>query len=152
VADDARACGGARVRNPEAGRLDLRGTLDAYRGRIAILFVLCVAVYFLIAFGEQAWRAQQLQAEVREQHASIAQLDRDNAALRDEQASLSGGSWVAYVEARARRDLNLANPDETVLMVRWAPSAAESNATPAPSSASDDEANWRKWLDIFSGE
>lgn len=135
-----------------AGPNDLLSGLDAHRGRIAILFVLCVAVYFLIAFGEQAWRAQQLQAQVREQQASIARLDRDNAVLRDEQAALAGESWSAYVQARARRDLNLANPGETVLMVRWSAPQGDAVSTPAPDVVKDDIANWRQWLNIFSGD
>lgn len=137
---------------PDAGRLDLFGALDAYRGRLTILFVLCVAVYFLIAFGEQTWRAQQLQEQVREQQASIAQLDRDNAALHDEQAGLLGGAWVAYVQSRARRDLNLANPGETVVMVRWGAGQDVPSPTATPAAAADETPNWRKWLDIFSGD
>jgi cell division protein FtsB len=138
--------------NRAASGFDPRRLLDAYRGRIAILFTLCVAVYFLIAFGEQAWRAQELQAEVREQHAAIAEIDRDNAALLREQQALSGDAWVAYVQSRARRDLNLANPGETVVMVRWAeqPRAASETATPVPSE--QDAPNWRKWLSVFDGD
>src|SRR5690349_971134 len=123
---------------PDAAPFDLLRALDSYRGRIAILFVLCVAVYFLISFGEQAWRAQQLQGQVQAQHAAIAQLDRDNAALRAEQDGLAGDSWIAYVEARARRDLNLANPGETVVMVRWGAATDTANPTPEPTTAADD--------------
>jgi len=134
----------------DAGRPDLLSALDAYRGRIAILFVLCVAVYFLIAFGEQAWRARQLQAQVGEQQAAIAQLDRDNAALGDEQTSLSGDAWVAYVQSRARRDLNLANPGETVLMVQWGADQQTIVPEPAFIAEQEDPANWLQWFNIFS--
>lgn len=132
--------------------LDPAGLFERHRGRIAILFVLCVAVYFLLAFGEQAWRAQQLQARVDEQRAAVSALDEENVALRDELATYETAAYDSYLQARARRDLNLANPGETVLMIRWqGESAAPASAT-ATAASDDERPNWRRWLDIFAGD
>ena len=125
---------------------------ERYRSRIAILFVLCVAVYFLIAFGEQAWRAQQLQAQVSEQQAAIAALDDENGELQGQLDAYSSGGWYPYVQSRARRDLSLTDPGETVLMVRWSapPAAIAPEAEPVP--LEDEAPNWRRWLDVFSAD
>ncbi|MDQ3548891.1 MAG: septum formation initiator family protein, partial [Chloroflexota bacterium] len=104
-----------------AGRRDLRGTFEQYRSRIAILFVLFVVTWFLLAFAEQAWRAQQLQAEAAQQRDTIAAIEAGNAELREQLDVYETDAWLDYAQARARRDLNLANPGETVLMVRWGP-------------------------------
>ncbi|HMM41058.1 MAG TPA: septum formation initiator family protein, partial [Thermomicrobiales bacterium] len=120
--------------------------------RIAILLILFVGVYFMVAFGEQAWRARQLQAEEASLNGTIAKIERDNRALQAELDSYSTGAYTAYVEARARRDLNLANPGETVLLVHWQNPPAPAAGQPAASKKQTDEPNWRRWLDIFAGE
>lgn len=128
-----------------------RQTFSRNRGRIAILMVMLVWLYFLVAFGEQAWRANQLQAEVDAQRTAIQDMQRENAELREEVNRLDSPQYREYVESVARRDLNLANPGETVLLVRWegtSRSAAEPAPTPQP--ASSEKPNWRQWLDLFS--
>ncbi|MEI2616816.1 MAG: septum formation initiator family protein [Thermomicrobiales bacterium] len=124
---------------------------DQQRNRLAILLVLFVGVYFMVAFGEQAWRARQLQAEASSLSTAIAKIERGNQSLQAELDSYSNDSYTAYVEARARRDLNLANPDETVLLIHWQnppPPAVQQSMAPTKRT---DEPNWRRWLDIFSG-
>ena len=127
-------------------------TLYQHRGRIAILMVVLVWGYFLIAFGEQAWRARQLQAEVDAQRDSIATLSRQNANLQDQADRYASDAYVDYVEAVARRDLNLANPGETVLLVRWDGQPGVSDTIQEqPVPPPDDRPNWQRWLDAFSG-
>ena len=125
--------------------------LRRHRGRIAILMLVLVWGYFLIAFGEQAWRARQLQDDVDAQRASIAALSLENAALQSQADLYASDSYYDYVQAVARRDLNLANAGETVLLVRWQGEAAETsseNSAPVPQ---DERPNWQRWLDAFSG-
>lgn len=130
----------------------LADLFDQQRNRIAILLVLFVGVYFMVAFGEQAWRARQLRAEEDSLRGAIASIERDNKALQAELDAYATGSYTAYVESRARRDLNLAHPGETVLLVNWqnppAPAATEAAAAPER----DERPNWRRWLDIFAGD
>ncbi len=123
---------------------------DQQRNRIAILLVLFVGVYFMVAFGEQAWRARQLQAEEAGLRDAIAMIERDNHELQAELDTYSTGAYTAYVEARARRDLNLANPGETVLLVHWQNPPPPTATQPAAPERVDDEPNWRRWLDIFA--
>lgn len=125
---------------------------DQQRNRIAILLVLFVGVYFMVAFGEQAWRARQLRAEEASLGAAIAAIERDNRTLQAELDAYSTGAYTAYVEARARRDLNLAHPDETVLLVNWQNPPAQVSTQPATPAKQDERPNWRRWLDIFAGD
>lgn len=139
------------VANGIGPRSDLRETFGHYRGRIAILFVLCVGIYFLVAFGEQAWRARQLQAEVAEQQAAIAAIDRENVELREQLETYGTDAYLDYVQSRARRDLNLANADETVLLLRWGARPDEAAAEPTAAAPAERKSNWRRWIDAFAG-
>jgi cell division protein FtsB len=109
-------------------------------------------IWFLLAFAEQTWRARQLQAEATLQRAAIAEIDAGNAELREQLTVYESDSWIDYAQSRARRDLNLANAGETVLMVRWGsrqPGPTTEQAAPAVES---EPANWRKWVDVFAPE
>lgn len=122
------------------------------RGRIAILMLVLVWGYFLIAFGEQAWRARQLQEDVDAQRESIAALSRENARLQEQADLYASDAYDDYAQAVARRDLNLANPGETVVLVRWQVQAQPPEAQePAVEPAEPERPNWKRWLDAFSG-
>lgn len=129
-----------------------RTILQRNRGRIAILMLVLVWGYFLIAFGEQAWRARQLQADVDAQRASIANLAEQNVRLQAQADRYASDAYYSYVQAVARRDLNLANPGETVLLVRWEQDGTQSVPQESPSPTEDDRPNWQRWLDAFSGD
>jgi len=128
------------------------GQFGQYRNRLAVLLVLIVAVYFSVAFGEQAWRAKQLQAEVDDQQTALTRLNREHAQLQEQVNAYSTDAYFTYAAQRARRDLNLAYPGETLLLVRWQPGdqPATSSAPAATSAASEHKPNWRKWLDLFA--
>lgn len=133
--------------------LELIGaSLQRNRGRIAILMLVLVWGYFLVAFGEQAWRSRELQAEVDTQRDSIASLSRENARLQSQADRYASDAYVDYVQAIARRDLNMANPGETVLLVRWQEQAGQIAPQDAlPPETVDERPNWQRWLDAFSG-
>ena len=152
MADDAgdHCRGGGRV--SAVARHDPRLFFERHRSRIVILFVLIVVTWFLLAFAEQAWRARQLQAEAAQQRAAIATIEAGNAELRGQLAVYETDAWLDYAQSRARRDLNLANPGETVLMVRWGPRQPGATTEPAAPAANPDPANWRKWVDAFSND
>lgn len=153
MADDAGHDHDGRRQGAMTGRPNLLAELfDQQRNRIAILLVLFVGVYFMVSFAEQAWRARQLQAEEASISNAIAKIERDNTALQAELDSYSAGAYTAYVEARARRDLNLANPGETVLLVHWQNPPPLAAAQPMAPTTQVDEPNWRGWLDIFAGD
>jgi cell division protein FtsB len=132
-------------------RRDPRGFFEQHRSRIVILFVLAVVIWFLLAFAEQAWRARQLQAEATEQRAAIAAIESDNAKLQAQLDVYGTDAWLDYAQSRARRDLNLANPGETVLMVRWGPRQPGDTPQPATTAPDQEPSNWQKWVDTFTG-
>jgi cell division protein FtsB len=133
-------------------RTDPRHFIERHRSRIVILFVLIVVTWFLLAFAEQAWRARQLQAEAAQQRAAIATIEAGNAELREQLAVYETDAWLDYAQARARRDLNLANPGETVLMVRWGPRQPGVTTEQAEPVTDPDPPNWRQWVDVFTPE
>jgi cell division protein FtsB len=121
------------------------------RGRIMIAFVLIVGMYFVLSFGEQAWRARELEEEVAKRQAEITELETKRENLEQQIAEFNSDQYDSYVAQIARRDLNLAYPGETVMLVRWenAPASEE----PAETEPEDDEPspNWQQWLDFLTG-
>ena len=125
-------------------------TLHRMRGRLVIVLVLIVGAYFLVAFGEQAWKARQLNAEVAERQAAVNNQIAQKQRLQAQLDQYSSDQYLAFVEQKARQDLNLSRPGEHVLLVRWTgnPSPTPSvsaTATPEPAH----KANWDKWLNLF---
>lgn len=106
-------------------------------------------LYFTVAFGNQAWRANQLQAQVDAQRAAIARAQADRVELEAQHAALSDDGYDRYVQHMARRDLNLANPGETLILVHWEQSGAPQTSSTTTAPPAQNEANWRDWLDAF---
>lgn len=124
--------------------------LAPMRGRLVMAFVLLIGAYFVVAFGEQAWKARQLEGEVAERQTAVDQLQQQHQALQSQLKDYSSDKYLSYVESAARRDLNLSRPGETVLLVRWEGSPPPT-PTPATSAAPAPvhKANWQKWLSLF---
>ncbi|HEX7103259.1 MAG TPA: septum formation initiator family protein [Nitrolancea sp.] len=123
-------------------------TLHRMRGRLVIVLVLIVGAYFLVAFGEQAWKARQLNAEVAERQSAVNDLTDQKQQLQAQLDQYSSDQYLTFVEQKARQDLNLSRHGEKVLLVRWTGSASPTpaaTATPEPAH----KANWDKWLDLF---
>ncbi|TVR73902.1 MAG: septum formation initiator family protein [Sphaerobacteraceae bacterium] len=124
--------------------------LGPIRGRIMIGFVLIVGMYFVLSFGEQAWRAQELESDVAERKAEITELRQKRDSLEQQIQAYDSDQYETYVAQIARRDLNLAFPGETVMLVRWneAPTPAVENE-PEPE-ADGPPPNWQRWMDILA--
>lgn len=126
--------------------------LRRQRGRLAVVVILLAAAYFSVAFGQQAWRARQLQDDIAQQQAAIAQLDQQRDTLQAQVNLYSTDAYLTYVERRARRDLNLANPGETLLLTHWTPSANAAPAAQPTPTAAPEQPNWRRWLELFGDD
>lgn len=128
--------------------LAARRFLGRNQGRLAILVLLLVCIYFLVIFGEQAWRANRLEAEIAQQRASIDDIRRENAELATKAEQMNSSGYYGYVEQIARRDLGLARPGETVVIVPRQPrsTAPAPQETPVPD---DEKQNWELWIDAI---
>jgi cell division protein FtsB len=118
------------------------------QGRLAILVLLFVCCYFIVIFGEQAWRANHLAAEIAQQRASIADIRRENASLATRAEQMNSPAYNDYVEQIARRDLGMARPGETVVIVPRQ-SSASSPAPQATPAATVPKQNWQLWIDAI---
>lgn len=128
---------------------ELRAILERNRGRLVVAAVLLVGLYFVVGFGEQAWRARQLQAEVAGRREAVAEMEARQLELGWQIVEYAA-DYPGYVERIARRDLNLARPGETVVLLRMRP-APEPEPAPTPDEADQGakSPNWRAWLDLF---
>jgi cell division protein FtsB len=124
--------------------------LSPIRGRIMIGFVFIVGLYFVLAFGEQAWRARELEDDVAQRQAEITELETKRENLEQQLAEFDGARYETYVEQVARRDLNLAYPGENVMLVRW----DDPPPQPEPDEPDDDpdkpDSNWQRWVDFLT--
>jgi cell division protein FtsB len=128
----------------------ISGWLGPVRGRLMVAFVLIVGMYFVLAFGEQAWRGRELEEDVTQRQNEIAQLQAKRDHLQEQVDAFRTDQYNTYVEQVARRDLNLAYPGETVLLVRWDPALEEPAVEQVEPERSDPNPNWRKWLDFLT--
>ena len=131
-------------------------------GQRGLVVVLAIAVLVAFAAGifEQRWKEQQLRDQVAAQQATLQAAEERNAELREQLAENDPAAYRAWVEATARRQLNLGYAGETVFLVNWqeAPTvAATANALPpAPQpptpTATPTTPHWQKWLHLITGE
>ncbi|MCX7624214.1 MAG: septum formation initiator family protein [Thermomicrobium sp.] len=123
----------------------MRPAVAWLRTALLVAVSFAIALYFVVAFGQQAWRARQLEAQVAERQRALAELVAERDRLAQELAALDGDRYRAYVERTARRELNLTYPGETVLFVEWqeGPTVSEPSAVAA---AREPVPNWARWL------
>ena len=162
----ATPVGARRDPRPPAKRPPPRSRSGARRFAITALgllrrgaiFGVALAVLALFAAGvvEQRWKEAQLREQVAAEQAILRAAEERNAALKAQLAATSDEARRAWVEATARRHLNLAYPGETVYLVNWtAPPvqpAAQHAPEAAPSPQPADEPNWRRWWRVLTGE
>lgn len=129
-----------------------REQLSLHQGRVAIFVLLLACVYFIVIFGEQAARANRLEAEISQQRANIADIRAENSKLAERAEQMNSPAYYAYVEEVARRDLGLARPGETIVIVPRQAKAPQ--AVPeAPAETTTAKQNWQLWIDaIFASE
>ena len=118
------------------------------------------AVFFLVRYGTELLRENDLREKARQQATVNAAVSDDNARLR---SALLYYQSDRYVEQRAREDLNLRRPDESVLIpISMAaptpaipsgdgrPPQADSQQVDVPPSTVDENPSWERWLELFS--
>lgn len=129
-------------------------------GQRGIVIVLALAVLVAFAAGtvEQRWKEQRLRDQVNAQQLSLQEAEARNAQLRGQLSENDPAAYRAWVEATARRQLNLGYSGETVFLVNWHETAAPASSaapTPAPQAIPTPppaEAHWHKWLRMLAGE
>jgi cell division protein FtsB len=128
-------------------------TLSAWfgpmRGRLMIAFVLIVGMYFVLAFGEQAWRGRELEEEVAQRQAEVAELQAKRDSLQEQVSEYGSEQYITYVEQVARRDLNLAYPGETLMLIRWTPAPDDPAGDTVEPEKTGPEPNWRRWFEFL---
>lgn len=120
---------------------------------------LTVLVLLLFAGGlaEQRWKEEALRAQVARQQEQVSTIEARTAELRDRLAADNPAGYRTAIEAAARRQLGLAYPQETVLLVQWVDPAGRPTATP-PGDPTTPAApppptppNWTRWLRFLLG-
>lgn len=124
--------------------------LGPLRGRIMVAFVLIVGLYFVLSFGEQAWRARELEENVARRQAEITALETKRENLEEQIAAYDSEQYETYVAQIARRDLNLAYPGETVMLVRWADPPEKPEPDEPEAEPEEPDPNWQRWLDFLT--
>lgn len=124
--------------------------LGPLRGRLMIAFVLIVGMYFVLAFGEQAWRARELETSVAERQAEITELENKRDSLEQQIDEYNTRKYDTYVAQIARRDLSLAYPGETVMLVRWTEPPSEPAANAPDPEPTEPDPTWQRWLDFLT--
>ncbi len=124
--------------------------LGPLRGRIMVAFVLIVGMYFVLSFGEQAWRARELEEDVAQRQAEITELETKRENLQQQIATYDSQQYETYVSQIARRDLNLSYPGETVMLVRWADPPEEPEPVEPEPDPEKPDPNWQRWLDFLT--
>jgi cell division protein FtsB len=153
-----RTAGGERTSRGEALEHGLLWLVAIGRRGLVIALALVVLVAFAAGTVEQRWKEVQLRDQVTAQNAALQVAQERNAKLRAQLADSDPDAYRAWVEATARRQLNLGYPGETIYLVNWTDpppgtspaSSPAAGAAPAP--APRPEANWRKWLRLLVGE
>ncbi len=130
---------------PTAARPRGRWRLPASRGGIAwMVVVLIIGVLLAVQFGRQVYANWEIGQQAAAIEAQIAEVEAENARLRQELTYLQSD---AYVSAEARRLANLGAPGEQVLII---PPGAEEPLPEALTGAGDAPPPLlEQWIDLF---
>jgi cell division protein FtsB len=125
---------------------------------IVVALALAVLVAFAAGTVEQRWKEQRLRDQVAAQQQALQEAEARNAQLSSQLAENDPTAYRAWVEATARRQLNLGYSGETIFLVNWHEPAAPATSvapTPTPQTVAAPppaEAHWHKWLRMLTGE
>lgn len=154
----ARRAGRPPAQRPSPGGPRRFAATAAGMLRRGAMFGVALAVLALFAAGvvEQRWKEAQLREQVAAEQATLRVAQERNEQLKAQVAATSDAARRAWVEATARRQLNLAYPGETVYLVNWTDPPAKPTAKPAteaaPSPQPADDPTWRRWWRVLTGE
>ncbi|MDQ3690360.1 MAG: septum formation initiator family protein [Chloroflexota bacterium] len=123
-----------------------RWRLPASRGGMAwMVVVLIVGVLVAVQFGRQVYANWEIGQSAAAIQAQIAEVELENAALRQELGYLQS---EAYISAEARRLANLGAPGEQVLII---PPGAEEPLPEELAAAEPPKPLLEQWVDLFFG-
>ncbi len=108
--------------------------------------VFIVGVLVAVQFGRQVYANWEIGQSAAAIHAQIAQVESENAGLRQELGYLQS---EAYISAEARRLANLGAPGEQVLIIP--PGAEEPLPEELATVAETPKPFLEQWVDLFFG-
>lgn len=117
-----------------------------------------VLLLFVGGLAEQRWKEEALHDQVTRQQELVAATEARNAELRDRLSEVNPDAYRTAIEATARRQLGLAYPNETIVLVNWITPAQGAGAQATPQAAGPavpfppHVPNWTRWLHFFQGK
>jgi cell division protein FtsB len=142
--------------------MDFLPNLKKSPSRLILILLAVAGVYFAISFTAQIFKSRDMLAQVEAQRTENQALEAGNQRLRDQVAFGNSDAYLQYVERVAREELDMARPDETVILVVPPTPEAGSDTTNPDSSTSPSQADqaaqtepskatWQRWGDLFTG-
>ena len=125
---------------------------------LAIGLGLAVLAAFVVGVAEQRWKERELRGEVAARTAELRTAEERNRELKGQLAASDPEGYRAYVEATARKQLNLGYPDETVVIVAWNDPPGGAAPPPPPQAAAPQTPAqaappvWEQWLRLLTGQ
>jgi cell division protein FtsB len=145
-----------RVPQGRPARRAAYGALRLLRRGATVALVIGVLSLFAAGVVEQRWKESQLREQVAAEQAELQAAQARQAALKEELAGTSDEAQRAWVEATARRQLNLAYPGETVYLVNWTPPPGGAVPSAQPVAAATEpvatKSTWQKVWHFLVGE
>ena len=129
--------------NPDQATPD---SIQSTRIVLGILIVLCLG--FIISYAGRLAKKAQLQAEVAHWEERIEQANQRRVVLEAERQAVDSD---AYVQKKARDELGMAQPgDSIIVVIPSTPMALAAPVTNQPQSTKVVmEANWEQWFALF---
>lgn len=124
-------------------------------GKLFTAVMIIATLIFVIIFVLQSIQIRNMQGQYEQKQAEHALLEERNLRLKEHLEFLNSPGYMLFVEKVAREKLNLAKPDETVIL----PVFTESKPATAPEPAQAKPATpsqqskpaWEAWLSFFFG-
>lgn len=117
-----------------------------------------VLLLFVGGLAEQRWKEEALREQVTRQQELVAATEARSAELRDRLSEVNPDAYRTAIEATARRQLGLAYPNETIVLINWIAPAQGAGGPATPDTAGPAAPtpphvpNWTRWLHFFLGK